>query len=196
MIDHTKFPDMRAMTDHAHSIGLRMGWYGNNCGCNEHQSVDSWGPPATVGGAGSHNHDGIHHYQGDVQATVDFGFDGIKLDGCGEFKNLSYFAELMNASGRPILVEDCHWGGDGPGDWGDGGRLNQGPNKVPPDKWCPFNFFRTSGDIQNNWGSVIGNLQTVIKHQPWDNASAVRTGPGCWYVRRRAHTSAGSCVML
>ena len=29
-------------------------------------------------------------------------------------------------------------------------------------------------------GSVIGNLQTVVKHQPWDNASLVRTGPGCW----------------
>ena len=27
MINHTKFPDMRAMTDHAHSIGLKMGWY-------------------------------------------------------------------------------------------------------------------------------------------------------------------------
>ena len=26
LIDHTKFPDMRAMTDHAHSIGLKMGW--------------------------------------------------------------------------------------------------------------------------------------------------------------------------
>jgi hypothetical protein len=92
----------------------------------------------------------------------------------------SYFAELMNKSGRPILVEDCHWGGDGPGDWGDGGTLNQGPNKVPQDKWCPFNFFRTSGDIGNSFSSVMNNLQTVIKHQPWDNASQVRTGPGCW----------------
>ena len=36
-----------------------------------------------------------------------FRFDGIKLDGCGEFRNLSYFAELMNkacgaASTRPL----------------------------------------------------------------------------------------------
>ena len=28
--------------------------------------------------------DGIHHYEGQIQATIDFGFDGIKLDGCGE----------------------------------------------------------------------------------------------------------------
>ena len=26
LIDPEKFPDMKAMTDHAHSIGLRMGW--------------------------------------------------------------------------------------------------------------------------------------------------------------------------
>ena len=47
---------------------------------------------------------------GSIQATIDFGFDGIKLDGCGEFRNLTVFAELMNKTGRPILVEDCHWG--------------------------------------------------------------------------------------
>jgi len=46
-----------------------------------------------------------------VQAIADFGFDGIKLDNCGVFLNMSYFAELLNATGRPILVEECHWGG-------------------------------------------------------------------------------------
>lgn len=80
-----------------------MGWYGNNCGCNEHQNVPSWGPSPS---GDPSKHDGIHHYQGDIQATIDFGFDGIKLDGCGEFRNLTYFAELMNATGRAILVED------------------------------------------------------------------------------------------
>ena len=174
LIDKTKFPDMKAMTDHAHSIGLKMGWYANNCGCNEHQNVPSWGPPQTTGklkfGKGPLT-DGLHHYEGEVQATIDFGFDvstvscrrcchrcrwppiyidgarvctmctamsqGIKLDGCGEFLNLTVFAELMNKTGKPILVENCHWGHDGPGDWGDGAALNQGPNKVSTDKWCP-----------------------------------------------------------
>ena len=77
----------------------------NNCGCNEHQNVASWGAPVSHGKT-----DGIHHYEGEIQATIDFGFDGIKLDGCGEFRNLTVFAELMNKTGRPILVEDCHWG--------------------------------------------------------------------------------------
>jgi hypothetical protein len=65
---------LQAMTDHAHSIGLKMGWYGNNCGCNEHQNVPSWGANQTEGKA-----DGLHHYEGDIQATIDFGFDGIKV---------------------------------------------------------------------------------------------------------------------
>lgn len=50
----------------------------NNCGCNEHQSVASWGPPQTTGrlkfGKGPLT-DGLYHYQSEVQATIDFGFD-------------------------------------------------------------------------------------------------------------------------
>jgi alpha-galactosidase len=30
LINKTKFPDMKAMTAHAHSLGLKIGWYGNN----------------------------------------------------------------------------------------------------------------------------------------------------------------------
>ena len=88
LIDKTKFSDMMKMTDHAHGIGLKIGWYANNCGCKEQQDVPSWGPPQTTGklrfGKGPLT-DGLHHYEGEVQATIDFGFDGIKLDGCGEF---------------------------------------------------------------------------------------------------------------
>jgi hypothetical protein len=96
--------------------------------------------------------DGLYHYESEVQATIDFGFDGakakqstsidafhktchmetgwicfvvptgIKLDGCGEFLNLTVFANLMNKTGKPILIENCHWGHDGPGDWVRRGR--------------------------------------------------------------------------
>lgn len=34
---------------------------------------------------------------------------------CGEFRNLTLFAELYNATGKEIMIENCHWGGDGPG---------------------------------------------------------------------------------
>merc|ERR1719424_1631060 len=34
------FPDMKAMTDHAHNLGLTAGWYGNNCICSDQKSQD------------------------------------------------------------------------------------------------------------------------------------------------------------
>lgn len=186
---------MKVMTSRIHRLGLKIGWYGNNCGCSEHQNVPSWGPPASAseGATDESLTDGIKHYAGDVKAVLDFGFDGIKLDGCGEFRNLSVWAQLLNQSGRPVLIEDCHWGGDGPGMWGDGGTLNSGANQVPEASWQPSNFFRVSGDIGASWGSWFQNLQAVVRWQPWrtwrqaeDDSyrswfqANVRTGPGRW----------------
>lgn len=70
--------------------------YGNNCICSEHNY-----PNVTA------------HMQGDVNAVTQYGFNGIKLDGCGEFLNLTWWADLLNATGRPILIENCHWGTSG-----------------------------------------------------------------------------------
>jgi hypothetical protein len=88
-----------------------MGWYHNNCICAESSFPDV-----------------MAHYRGDVAAIAALGFDGVKLDGCGEFRNLSLWAELLNATGVPVMIENCHWGAD-----------------LPTHTWCPFNFFRTSG---------------------------------------------------
>lgn len=116
LVNETKFPSLRSLTDYVHGLGLKIGFYANNCGCEEHQTVPTWGPPAStvVGPTDESLTDGIRHYEGDVQAIVDWGFDGVKLDGCGAFRNLSVWAELLNKTGRPVLIEDCHWGGDGP----------------------------------------------------------------------------------
>ena len=51
------------MTDYAHSIGLTAGWYGNNCICSDKCQTDAC-------------------YQGDVTATVNYGFDRY-ADGMG-----------------------------------------------------------------------------------------------------------------
>jgi len=123
-----------------------MGWYHNNCDCSENQKWDSTYVAS--------------HYQGDVNAIVGYGFDEVKLDGCGEFLNLTLWAQLLNASGRPVLIENCHWGGD-----------------VPTQDWCPFNFFRTSGDISASWSSWFNNLQTTIKFLDYNNPLS---RPGCW----------------
>jgi hypothetical protein len=66
--------------------------------------VPSWGAPVS---GDSKVFDGVNHYIGDVQATIDFGFDGIKLDGCGEFRNLSFFAQEFNKTGVPVMIVSC-----------------------------------------------------------------------------------------
>jgi hypothetical protein len=64
---------MRAMTDLAHSLDppLTVGWYGNNCDCHDHCSS-------------------IECFAGDVNATLAYGYDSIKLDGCGWWRWISH----------------------------------------------------------------------------------------------------------
>ena len=53
--------------------------------------------------------------QGSVQMLVDQGWDGVKFDSCSQFHNLTRWAQLINQTGRPILIENCHQGGYTPG---------------------------------------------------------------------------------
>ncbi|GBG33929.1 Alpha-galactosidase [Hondaea fermentalgiana] len=96
IVNLERFPDMKAMTNEIHSLGLKAGWYGNNCICREKNNI--WKNES--------------HYVGDVQATFDFGFDSTKLDGCGAFLDLDLFYELFNKGSRSgtIMIENCHWG--------------------------------------------------------------------------------------
>ena len=139
IVNQARFPDFIAMTSYAHSLGLTSGWYGNNCICSDHCTDPSC-------------------YQGDVDAVMDYGFDSIKLDGCGGQRDLDLYASLFNATGKSILIENCHWGGT-----------------VPNATWCPWNYFRSSGDIRASYDAVVGNLQTTIQ---W--AQQGLSQPGCW----------------
>lgn len=97
-------------------------------------------------------------YQSDVAALTEFGFDAVKLDGCGTQRDLDQWSTLLNGTGRPVMIENCHWGGT-----------------VPNQTWCPWNFFRTSGDVRASYGSVVGNLMTTVQ---W--AEKGLSKPGCW----------------
>jgi len=145
IVNQTRFPDFNAMNAYAHNLNLTTGWYGNNCGCAESKTADA------------------KYYQGDVNALVGYGFDGVKLDGCGVQLDLDLYYNLVNDSGRPIVIENCHWGD------------NQLPDFQPTLEYCPFHFFRTSHDIRANYGSMIDNLQTVTKY-----AQSGLSRPGCW----------------
>ena len=45
---------------------------------------------------------------GSVAALHSLGFDGVKLDACSQFNNLTQWNAMINASGRATLVENCH----------------------------------------------------------------------------------------
>lgn len=160
IINVTRFPDMKAMTDYGHNLGLRVGWYMNNCICRE----GSWNWKGDV--------NITKHMTRSAQAVADYGFDGLKLDGCGEFLNLTWWAELLNATGRPVMIENCHWGGAVPGQTAGDGPCT-GTTDVSD---CPYNFYRTSHDIRADWDIMMRNLHSTMYFQ----GDPPLSRPGAW----------------
>jgi len=151
-INTHSFPDMKGLVDYGHSKGVKMGWYFNGCGCIEtHKPASGWDI----------------NYEGDIQALYDLGFDGVKFDGCGMQCNSTEYAFLMNKTGKAYEIENCHWGD----------CTEDDASSCPTVDWCPFNWYRTSGDSNNGLSTWYDNLQTTIRFQSWD---APVSQPGCW----------------
>lgn len=135
-----RFPDMKKLVSYGHARQLKVGTYLNNCICNEH---------------------GLPHYANDVKWMVnEMGFDGVKIDNCGSSTNVSYWAELLNATGKAIRIENCH-------------------NSWPDFKtgFCPMNFFRTGGDISADINSIITEAYATVDAA---DLPEPRSRPGCW----------------
>jgi hypothetical protein len=98
------------------------------------------------------------NYQGDVRQLHAFGFDAVKFDGCGAQRNNTRYAELMVATGKNYSIENCHWGRNGNIGCGE----NDDGSACPSDDWCPFNWYRSSTDINSSPDSWFFNLQTVV----------------------------------
>jgi len=153
LINAERFPDMKKMNDYAHSKKVKSGWYMNNCICNEQNKLQpNWSP----------------QMHGDVSAIVDLEYDGVKIDGCGPSHDLLEWAQLLNQTGRPIMIENCHDNVTFPY-WHDPKTFDY--------LVCPMNFWRVSDDIQPHWASIIGNLQHAI---PYQNLQHPISQPGCW----------------
>jgi hypothetical protein len=50
-------------------------------------------------------------------------------------------------------------------------------SSCPTRDWCPFNFYRTSGDIRETWNSFVRNLLTTVRFL---DAEEPLSGPHCW----------------
>lgn len=142
IVDTSVFPDLKAMTDYGHAKNLTVGWYGNNCRCSDHCNGSSC-------------------YEGDVNALIAYGFDSVKLDGCGQEYDLQLWWDLMQATGKSINVENCHWG-------------DTLPVRNASGFFCPYNFYRSSTDARPVFGSVLWNLNTIPPI-----AAANLSVPGC-----------------
>jgi alpha-galactosidase len=142
------FPDTAKMVQQIHEMHLDVGWYLNGCKCGERVEK-------------------AINYQGDITDLRAFGFDGVKIDGCGKQRNMTLYAQLMKETGQNYTIENCHWGS----------CTDSDDSSCPTQEWCPMNWFRTSGDINSSPQSWLANLQTTIKFQDLD---APLAQPGCW----------------
>jgi alpha-galactosidase len=147
---NAKFPDMKALADYVHSKGLKIGIYSSPGPrtCGEY--------PASYG-----------HEQQDAATFAAWGFDYLKYDWCSAgniYKNEDLQAiyqrmgDALAASGRPIVFSLCEYGMGG------------------VEKWAPAvsgNLWRTTGDINDSWQSMIANIEQQAPTAPY-------AGPGHW----------------
>ena len=170
------FPDMAGLVAHGKAAGLETGWYFNNCNCLESQFTS----PEAIAKV----------YAGSIRAFAAYGFGGLKLDGCSQFRDTHKWFDLsqsINSSGggsgggggggssggstqsstRPVLVEDCHNMG--------------GPtvlDNVTGELDCPMHLYRTGNDITpGSWESFITNLMQMV---PFLHHTPLKSKPHCW----------------
>jgi alpha-galactosidase len=145
-----KFPDMKALADHVHGLGLKLGIY------------TSPGPKSCAGFEGSYGHE-----EQDARTFAAWGVDYLKYDWCSA--GLIYddaemprvylkMAAAIRATSRPMVFSICQYGRADVWTWGaDAGG----------------NLWRTTGDIADRWQimSTIGFAQDDL---------APFAGPGHW----------------
>ena len=144
--DSARFPGgMKPLADYVHSKGLKFGIY-----------TDA-GRFTCQHRPGSYGYEDI-----DAKTYASWGVDYVKIDWCNAegIDAPTQYAKLRDAllhSGRPIVFSICEWGSNRP--W----------------EWAPAvgNLWRTTGDIQDRWNSVLTIV--TLSSQYWHAAK-----PGAW----------------
>ena len=141
-----KFKDMKALADYVHAKGLKLGIY------------SSPGPKTCAGYEGSDGHE-----EQDAKTYAEWGIDYLKYDWCScRSKDLKAPYSLMRGtldkSGRDIVYSLCQYGMGDVWTWG----ADVGGN-------C----WRTTGDINDSWGSMSGIGFSQDGHEKFG-------GPGHW----------------
>ncbi|MFI6559100.1 NPCBM/NEW2 domain-containing protein [Streptomyces sp. NPDC050534] len=146
--DPVRFPDgIKAVADYVHSKGLKLGIY-TSAGT---KTCNSAGFPGALG----------HEYS-DAQQFADWGVDYLKYDNCNNQgvdakQRYTTMRDALKATGRPIVYSICEWGENKPWEWASG----------------VGHSWRTTGDISDSWGSMLGILKQNLPLAPY-------AGPGHW----------------
>ncbi|WP_369387575.1 NPCBM/NEW2 domain-containing protein [Streptomyces sp. CG1] len=146
--DPARFPNgIKAVADYVHSKGLKLGIY-TSAGT---KTCNSAGFPGALG----------HEYS-DARQFADWGVDYLKYDNCNNQgvdarQRYTTMRDALKATGRPIVYSICEWGENKPWEWAaDVGHL-----------------WRTTGDISDNWGSMLSIFKQNLPLEPF-------AGPGHW----------------
>jgi polygalacturonase len=149
--NHTRFPNgIKAVADYVHGKGLKLGIY-TSAGtktCN-----GTGGFPGALG-----------HEASDAAQFASWGVDYLKYDNCNNqgvdaVQRYTAMRDALAATGRPIVYSICEWGRSTPKVWTWGANVG--------------NLWRTTGDISDNWASMISRVHT-------NDDLAQFAGPGHW----------------
>ena len=145
--DPVRFADgMKALADYVHSKGLKLGIY-SSAGTGTCENY-----PAS-----------LDHELADARKFAEWGIDYLKYDNCNNHKRPAVpryraMADALASVGRPIVFSICEWGENKPWEWASetGGHL-----------------WRTTGDIRDNWQSVMRLLDLQVGLEKY-------SGPNAW----------------
>ena len=167
LVNRSRFPDLKAMVDYGHARGVAMDFYVLNCICMDEYTLQAdpdWAEQC---------------YRGDAELLLDAGFDGVKIDNCGDDRGLGFQGRFhyLNASGKRLLIENSNQG--------DGNPMFPHTNPAGPPRenpangssWCPYHMFRSGGDIGASFGNIMGKLQFA---RPYLSPTQAISRPGCW----------------
>jgi alpha-galactosidase len=173
ILPNKRFPDMKALCDYMHGLGLKIGIYSSP-------------GPATCGGCvGSWQHEAQ-----DAQTYAEWGFDYLKYDWCSyaqiakdeslKERMLPYLlmGRALRHQKRDIVFSLCQYGMGHVSAWGDraGGHC-----------------WRTTGDITDTWQSMTEIVQAQDGLEPfarpgnWNDPDMLVVGTVGWGSPRPTH---------
>jgi len=159
--DPQRFPDMKALCDYIHSIGLKVGIH------------TSPGPKTCSGREASYGHE-----KQDAETFAAWGMDFVKYDWCSadqvykpQQMQAAYkkMADALAATGRPMLYSLCQYGMQNVWKWG----ASVGGN-----------MWRTTGDIGDRYNSMIligfgqNGLEKYAGPGHWNDPDMLEIGNG------------------